>query len=120
MKIPVRLRWSDLKVMTMTPPLRLPGWIDHPPLTHGVVIAAFEAAIAALDPNALNRSSHAHNRLARQGRPSYPQPVRQARTKIRTSVAAPQTSTPDPFDHTLAGPTFGLAISEPEIMSQSI
>jgi len=30
MKIPVRLRWSDLKVMTMTPPLRLPGWVDDP------------------------------------------------------------------------------------------
>jgi hypothetical protein len=76
MKIPVRLRWSDLKVMTMTPLLRLPGWIDDPLRTHGVVIAAFEAANAALDPIALNRSSHAQTRLARKGRPSYPQPVR--------------------------------------------
>jgi len=41
MKIPIQLRWSDLKVMTMTPPLRLPGWIDDPLRTHGVVLAAF-------------------------------------------------------------------------------
>jgi hypothetical protein len=39
--------------------LGLPGWIDDPLRTHGVVTAAFEAAIAALDPIALNRSSHA-------------------------------------------------------------
>jgi len=76
MKISVRLRWSDLKVMTMTPPLRLPGWIDDPLRAHGVVIAAFEAANAAFDPNVQNRSSHAHTRLARKGRPSYPQSVR--------------------------------------------
>jgi hypothetical protein len=35
MKISVRLRWSDLKVMTLTQPLRLPGWIDDPLGTHG-------------------------------------------------------------------------------------
>jgi hypothetical protein len=49
-------------------------------VTHSVpivgLLAAFEAAIAAFDPNVQNRSSHAHTRLARKGRPSYPQPVR--------------------------------------------
>src|ERR1700732_4933787 len=74
-------------------------------------------------------------RLAREGWPPYPRPVQAPRREVKTgptgktlacllirpnisqAVRCHEVSTPDPFDHAVASPTFSLAVTAAEILS---